>query len=75
MANATFSEQDFDAVHSRVHRGDIIGCRGTPGKTKKGELSIIPKEVEILTPCLHMLPTLHYGFKVTTVHFLIKKSI
>ena len=63
MANASFSTQDFEAVHSRVHRGDIIGCTGHPGKTKKGELSIIPQEVHILTPCLHMLPTLHYGFK------------
>jgi len=63
MANASFSTQDFEQIHSRVHRGDIIGCTGHPGKTKKGELSVIPKEVHILTPCLHMLPTLHYGFK------------
>jgi len=69
MANASFAEQDFDAVHSRVHRGDIIGCVGFPGKTKKGELSIIPKEVHILTPCLHMLPTLHYGFKDKETRF------
>lgn len=63
MANASFSTQNFEEVHSRVHRGDIIGCTGFPGKTKKGELSIIPQEVHILAPCLHMLPTLHYGFK------------
>ena len=63
MANASFSEQEFEEVHGRVHRGDIVGFVGFPGKTKKGELSIIPKTIEILTPCLHMLPTLHYGFK------------
>lgn len=28
-----------------------------------GELSIIPREVTILSPCLHMLPHLHYGLK------------
>ena len=33
------------------------------GKTKKGELSIIPKAMTLLTPCLHMLPHLHYGLK------------
>ena len=33
------------------------------GKTKKGELSIIPKTVTLLAPCLHMLPHLHYGLK------------
>lgn len=69
MANASFATQDFEAVHSRVHRGDIIGCTGFPGKTKKGELSIIPQEVHILTPCLHMLPTLHYGFKDKETRF------
>ena len=69
MANASFSTQDFAAVHDRVHRGDIVGFKGFPGKTKKGELSIIPQEVEILTPCLHMLPTLHYGFKDKETRF------
>lgn len=32
-------------------------------RTKKGELSIIPKEFIILTPTLHQLPSLHYGLK------------
>ena len=31
------------------------------GKTKKGELSIIPEEMILLSPCLHQLPTLHFG--------------
>lgn len=33
------------------------------GKTKKGELSIIPESMELLSPCLHQLPMLHYGLK------------
>ena len=37
-------------------RGDLIGVRGKPGKTKRGELSIFPSELQILTPCLHMIP-------------------
>lgn len=36
---------------------------GNPGKTKKGELSIIPYEITLLSPCLHMLPHLHFGLK------------
>ena len=36
---------------------------GNPGKTKKGELSIIPHEITLLSPCLHMLPHLHFGLK------------
>ena len=33
------------------------------GKTKKGELSVIPKTVTLLAPCLHMMPHLHFGLK------------
>ena len=33
------------------------------GKTKKGELSILPSNVTLLSPCLHMLPHLHFGLK------------
>jgi lysyl-tRNA synthetase class 2 len=48
--------QTFAEVHSKFRRGDIIGVVGTPGKTKRGELSIAPGEVVLLSPCLHMLP-------------------
>lgn len=39
-----------------IKRGDIVGVEGFPGKSKKGELSIFPRKVEVLAPCLHMLP-------------------
>ena len=29
---------------------------GFPGKSKKGELSIFPRALAVLAPCLHMLP-------------------
>ena len=28
-----------------------------------GELSIVPVKVQLLSPCLHMLPHLHFGLK------------
>ena len=31
-----------------IKRGDIIGVKGLPGKTKRGELSIFPTHLEIL---------------------------
>eukprot|EP00771_Trimastix_marina_P003953 gnl/Trimastix_PCT/672.p2 GENE.gnl/Trimastix_PCT/672~~gnl/Trimastix_PCT/672.p2 ORF type:complete len:590 (-),score=209.08 gnl/Trimastix_PCT/672:24-1793(-) len=49
-------EKSFRDQHALVHRGDIIGIRGHPGKSRRGELSIFPTEVHILAPCLHMLP-------------------
>ena len=39
-----------------MKRGDIVGVEGFPGKSKKGELSIFPRALAVLAPCLHMLP-------------------
>lgn len=57
------SEEEFIRINNKLRRGDIIGVQGNPGKTKKGELSIIPYEITLLSPCLHMLPHLHFGLK------------
>jgi len=62
-ANAYISEERFAADTGKLRRGDIVGIVGNPGRTKKGELSVIPKEIILLAPCLHMLPHLHYGIK------------
>jgi len=62
-ANAYKSEEQFALDTAKLRRGDILGVVGNPGRTKKGELSIIPKELVLLAPCLHMLPHLHYGVK------------
>jgi lysyl-tRNA synthetase class 2 len=57
MADArTATGYDFDKVHALTRRGDIVGIKGFPGKTKRGELSIFPTEFIVLTQCLHMLP-------------------
>jgi lysyl-tRNA synthetase class 2 len=53
----------FAEVLGEVRRGDIIGVVGSPGKSKRGELSIFPTGVQILTPCLHMPPSAKYGLK------------
>ncbi len=52
----------YEQVVHILRRGDIIGVEGAPAKSKKGELSIIPTRVTLLSPCLHMLP------KVQGVH-------
>ncbi|XP_017064005.1 lysine--tRNA ligase isoform X1 [Drosophila eugracilis] len=57
------SEADFETDTAKLRRGDIIGVIGHPGKTKKGELSVMPTEIKLLSPCLHMLPHLHFGLK------------
>lgn len=52
----------FDKIHNAIRRGDIVGIKGHPARASKGELSIIPKELILLSPCLHMLPK-HTGLK------------
>lgn len=71
MANAKLyeSQDKFTTDLTKLRRGDIIGCIGNPGKTKKGELSIVPKKVKLLSPCLHMLPHLHFGLKDKETRF------
>lgn len=58
----------FEDQHEHLRRGDVIGIIGFPGRTapknrEDGELSIFAREVILLAPCLHQLPTEHYGFK------------
>jgi len=62
-ANAYKSEEQYAIDTAKLRRGDIVGVVGNPGRTKKGELSIIPSDLVLLAPCLHMLPHLHYGIK------------
>ena len=50
------TDYDFAKIHTATRRGDIVGLKGMPGKTKRGELSIFPTSMQILTPCLHMRP-------------------
>ena len=43
-------------MHGMLRRGDIVGVTGHPGKSKKGELSLFPSVIVMLSPCLRMLP-------------------
>ncbi len=53
----------FTDAHKEIKRGDIIGVRGIIGKSKRGELSIFPSEVRLLSACYHMLPIDRFGLK------------
>lgn len=58
----------FEQQHEHIRRNDIIWVTGYPGRTAprnrpEGELSLFAREVRLLTPSLHQLPSDHYGFK------------
>ena len=72
MANAkayAAGEEAFLVDVAKIRRGDIVGFVGKPAKTKKGELSVVPASMQLLSPCLHMLPHLHYGIKDKETRF------
>ena len=46
----------FAAAMASFKRGDIVGVSGTPGKSKRGELSLFASSITSLTPCLRSLP-------------------
>jgi len=62
-------EANFEEVHSIFRRGDVLGVKGCVGKSKVGELSIFPSEVQLLSPCLHMLPKPEQGLKNQEIRY------
>ena len=49
-------EEKWTSLMSTLRRGDVVGVVGSPGKSKRGELSLFPESLELLSPCMRMLP-------------------
>eukprot|EP01054_Gregarina_sp_Poly1_P008995 Gregarina_sp_Poly_1__8994@NODE_547_length_7572_cov_311_443438_g434_i0_p1_GENE_NODE_547_length_7572_cov_311_443438_g434_i0NODE_547_length_7572_cov_311_443438_g434_i0_p1_ORF_typecomplete_len596_score110_85tRNAsynt_2/PF00152_20/2_1e97tRNA_anticodon/PF01336_25/3e09tRNAsynt_2d/PF01409_20/4e05tRNAsynt_2d/PF01409_20/2_2Peptidase_S46/PF10459_9/3_1e02Peptidase_S46/PF10459_9/1_4RapA_C/PF12137_8/8_2_NODE_547_length_7572_cov_311_443438_g434_i010882875 len=56
-------------INNRIRRGDCVGVVGFPGRSKRGELSLFPIEMRVLSPCLQMLPRAHYGLKDQEIRY------
>ncbi|CAM9244913.1 unnamed protein product [Chrysoparadoxa australica] len=69
LQNYGAGEDAFWDIHNTLRRGDIIGVTGNPGRSKKGELSIMPTKIQMLSPCLHMLPRSYTGIKNLEVRY------
>lgn len=57
--NNLSSKEHFDLMLSVIRIGDIVGVAGIPYKTitnRGGELSLLIHQIELLSPCLKMLP-------------------
>ncbi|MDP1729219.1 MAG: lysine--tRNA ligase [archaeon] len=53
----------LDLFKKYVDSGDIIGIEGTVFKTKRGEISLLVKEVELLTKAVKSLPEKWHGLQ------------
>jgi len=51
----------FDIDTAIIKRGDVIGFFGYASRSKRGELSVLPKKLTLLAPCLKLLPKQHFG--------------
>ena len=43
--------EDFQRLMNSVKRGDIVGVGGFPGKSKRGELSVFPRSLQVRPAC------------------------
>jgi lysyl-tRNA synthetase, class II len=48
--------EEFARVNTLVRRGDVIGVVGYPSRTRRGELSLSPRRMQLLSPCYQQLP-------------------
>ena len=67
--DADAAAEDFRLTHQSLRRGDVIGVRGFPGKSGRGELSVIPRELSVLAPCLRPLPSEREGLTDPELRF------
>jgi len=63
QANVEAGAIPFADQHVHVRRGDIVGFRGKPMRSRAGELSLQCVEAHLLSPCLHNLPSEKYPIK------------
>lgn len=75
QAQEAGGDVSFEAQHEIIRRGDIIGIVGYPGRTapknrpNEGELSVFAHQVTLLTPCLHQIPSEHFGLTDVETRF------
>eukprot|EP00938_MAST-03A_sp_MAST-3A-sp1_P002868 g2868.t1 len=69
LAEKQYFEGDFRFENQNLRRGDVIGVVGFPGKSNRGELSVIPRQIRLLAPCEHPLPTEHQPIEDSNLRF------
>jgi lysyl-tRNA synthetase class 2 len=45
------AKYDMTTLNKIIRKGDIIGVKGHPMRTKTGELSVLATEIVLLSPC------------------------
>lgn len=83
MCDAKDSKLPFDDMHNNITRGDLVNVIGCPGKSQRGELSVMASSVLVESPCLQNLPLVinstdhhrrHLDMLVHGSHRLVQRS-
>eukprot|EP00768_Dysnectes_brevis_P009150 gnl/Dysnectes_brevis/892_a987_3390.p1 GENE.gnl/Dysnectes_brevis/892_a987_3390~~gnl/Dysnectes_brevis/892_a987_3390.p1 ORF type:complete len:603 (-),score=214.71 gnl/Dysnectes_brevis/892_a987_3390:95-1903(-) len=66
---------------TKLKRGDIVGFKGKPGLSRRGEFSLFPVSFQLLAPCFKMLPkgknslsTIESRFRQRYLDLLLSKN-
>eukprot|EP01096_Ripella_sp_DP13-Kostka_P008385 TRINITY_DN311_c0_g1_i1.p1 TRINITY_DN311_c0_g1~~TRINITY_DN311_c0_g1_i1.p1 ORF type:complete len:879 (+),score=509.66 TRINITY_DN311_c0_g1_i1:169-2637(+) len=51
-----YPEEFFERDNKFLRKGDVIGITGFPGNSNKGEFSVYASSIQLLAPCLHLIP-------------------
>ncbi len=72
VAKSEISPEDFKFFKKFVDIGDIIGVKGRLIKTKTGEITILVKNLKLLTKALRPLPEKYHGLKDTELRYRMR---
>lgn len=72
VAKNEIGEEGFNFFKKFIDIGDIIGVVGRVIKTKTGEVSILVKELRLLTKALRPLPEKYHGLKDTELRYRMR---
>jgi len=50
-----YAADGFATMFATLRRGDIVGVEGRVLRNRRGELSVVPQRIQLLSPCLHPL--------------------
>lgn len=60
---------DWEELDVLIKRGDVVGASGIPARNKRAELCLVPSRLELLAPCVRLLPKEHFGLKDPDARF------
>ncbi len=62
-------QENYDYLRKKIDAGDILGVKGSPFKTHKGEITVHVKEFTLLSKAINPLPEKFHGLTDTETRY------